>query len=70
MDELILKERETREKVVELINNSGLPAVMLKPIFKEMYDQISNIEVQQYNQALANKEEKEKKSKKGGKVNE
>ena len=64
MDELILKERETREKVVELINNSGLPAVMLKPIFKEMYDQISNAEVQQYNQALANKEEKEKKSKK------
>lgn len=63
MDELILKERETREKVVDLINNSGLPAVMLKPIFKEMYDQISSIEAQQYNQALANK--KEKKSKKG-----
>ena len=62
MEELILKERETREKIVELINSSGLPAIILKPIIKEMYDQISDAEIQQYNQALANKEEKKNKN--------
>ena len=59
MDELILKERDIREKIVELINNSGLPAVMLKPIFKEMYEQICKIEEEQYNIALKNKGKKE-----------
>ena len=63
MEEIILKERKFREDFVELINSSNLPAFILKPILKEMYDQVSDIEVQQYNQALANKQEKEKKSK-------
>lgn len=59
MEELILKEREVREKIVETINNSGLPAFILKPIFKEMYDQISMLAGQQYEEAKNNKIKKE-----------
>lgn len=62
MEELILKEREVREKIVETINNSGLPAFMLKPILKEMYDQISMLAGQQYEEAK-NKIQKIKKEK-------
>lgn len=59
MEELILKEREVREKIVEIINNSGLPAFILKPIFKEIYDQICIVEEQQYEKAKNNKIKKE-----------
>lgn len=52
MEEVILKEREVREKIVENINNSGLPAFILKNIIKELHDQLSNIEQQQYEEAL------------------
>lgn len=51
MEELILKEREIREKLVELVNNSQLPAIILKPMFKEILDQLNIIEETQYNQA-------------------
>ena len=61
MEELILKEREIREKLVELVNNSQLPAVVLKPMFKEVLEQLNIIEETQYNQA------KELKSKNEGK---
>ena len=64
MEELILKERETREKVVEIINDSGLPAVMLKTIIKELYDQLNVIEQQQYEEALKKKETKKAKASK------
>lgn len=63
MEEVILKEREVREKVVEIINNSGLPAFMLKPIIKDLYDQLEVVEQQQYAEALKNKEKKSKASK-------
>lgn len=75
MDELILKEREVKEKIIGIVNESGLPAVMLKPIIKDIYDQLNNIEEQQYKQALisqkskeineANKEKKEKEKEEG-----
>lgn len=63
MEEIILKEREVREKIVETINNSGLPAFVLKNIIKELYDQLSNIEQQQYEEALKIKENKKSKNK-------
>lgn len=63
MDELILKERETKEKIVELINNSNLPAVMIRPILEEMLRQISIVEEKQYEQALKSKEQKKDKKK-------
>ena len=58
MEELILKERELKENIVKEINNSNLPAFILKSIFKDFLEQLNNIEVQQYEQAKANKEKK------------
>ena len=48
MEELILKERETREKIVQTINESGLPAIMLRSIFKDVLEQLNILEQQQY----------------------
>ncbi len=59
MEELILKEREFKEKIVEVINNSGLPAFVVKPTLKELLGQVELLEQQQYQQALKEKEEKE-----------
>jgi len=71
MEEVILKEREVREKIVDVINTSGLPAIILKPIIKEVYEQLINVETQQYEHAKIykqkineEKEEKEVKEKK------
>ena len=63
MEELILKERDFKEKLVDLVNKSELPAFVLKPIIKELYDQLIILEQQQYEQIQKQKEEK----KKGGK---
>ena len=64
MEQIILKEREIKEKMVGLINNSGMPAFMLKNIIKELYDQLNIIEQQQYEEALKNKQEKKSKASK------
>lgn len=64
MEELIIKERETREKLVELVNNSQLPAILLKPMFKDMLEQLNIIEETQYNQAKELKETTEGKEEK------
>lgn len=58
MNKLILKERETRENIVSIINQSDLPAFILKAIVKDLYEQLQTIEQQQYNLAKE-KEEKE-----------
>lgn len=59
MDELIIKEREFKEKMVQVINESGLPACIIKPTLKEMFEQASVLEQQQYETACANKDKKE-----------
>ena len=64
MEELIIKEKEFREKIAELINNSGIPAIMIKPILKELYEQLNILEVQQYNNAI----DKQKNSKEENKT--
>lgn len=64
MEELILKERETKDTLIEIINKSGLPAFILKPILQDMITQLNIIEVSQYEEAKKNKE---KSSKKGDK---
>ena len=61
MEELILKERETREKLVEVVNDSKLPAFILKTIIKDLYEQLNQIEQQQYGEALRSKQNKDKK---------
>lgn len=64
MEEIIIKEREIKEKLVELINSSGLPAFMLKSMIKDLYDQLNALEQQQYDIALENKKKKEKEAEK------
>lgn len=60
MEEIIIKEKEIRNQLEELVNNSGLPALILKPIARDFYEQISQLEQNQYEQAKKNLEEKEK----------
>lgn len=67
MEEIIIKERETRENIVQTINQSNLPAFILKPILRDMLEQIERLEQQQYEIAMQNKsKEEEKQTKKKG----
>ena len=59
MEELILKERKFKEEIVKAINNSNLPAFILKPTIKEVLVQIESVEQQQYEEALRIKQKKE-----------
>lgn len=54
MEELIIKEREVKEALMNVINSSNLPAFILKSMLKEFYEQISKLEQQQYAQAKCN----------------
>ncbi len=60
MEEMILKEREVREQIVEITKNSGLPALILKPIFEDFLNQLKIIKEQQYKLAKQNKEKQQK----------
>lgn len=51
MDELILKEYELRKKIEQDINNSGLPAIILEPVVKDLLNQILILKQKQYAQA-------------------
>lgn len=63
MDEIILKEREYRDKLTQISNEIGLPAFIMKAVVKDLFEQLNNLEQQQYQQALAIKGEKEQKEK-------
>lgn len=60
MEEVILMKREFEENLVELINESKLPAFILKPIIKDLLEQLNLLEQQQLEQAQKIKEEKSK----------
>lgn len=60
MEEVILMKREFEENLVELINESKLPAFILKPIIKDLFEQLNMLEQQQLEQAQKIKEEKDK----------
>lgn len=64
MEEIIIRERKMREAIVQAINNSGLPAIMIKPVLNEFLTQVTTLEQQQYEQAVINKQ-KENKEKEG-----
>ena len=66
MEELIVKEREIRNQLEELVNNSGLPALILKPIARDFYEQISQLEQTQYENAKKIIEENKEKEKEDG----
>lgn len=57
MEEIILMKREFEEKLVKLINESNLPAFILKPIIKDLFEQLNMLEQQQLEQAQKNKKE-------------
>ncbi len=67
MEEIIIKEREFKENLVKIINESKLPACMIKPALKEVFEQVSVLEQQQYEQVCANKEKEKTKTKKEAK---
>lgn len=64
MDELIIKNKEVKEVFVNTINNSGLPAFILKSILKDLYNELEKIDEQQLQVAIDNKNKKNKKGEK------
>ncbi len=59
MEEVIIKNMEIKQKLADLINESELPAFILKPTFKDIYEQLNLLEKQQYQKVVASKEKKE-----------
>lgn len=57
MEEIILRKKEFEEKIVNLINEANLPAFIIKPIIKDLFEQLNVLEQQQFEQALKNKKE-------------
>ena len=55
MDELLFKIIELKENVIKQINESELPAIMLKPIFQDILEQLKQLEIEQNNQVKNNK---------------
>lgn len=70
MEDFILKERETKEKIIKAINESNLPALTIKAMLKEFLEQVVLLEKQQYEQALALKNSKKVKEDKKEEKNE
>ena len=66
MEELIVKEKEIRDKKKKDIQESNLPAMIVLPIIKDALTQLQQIYEMQYNQSKEIIENKEK-NKKGDK---
>ena len=45
--------RETKDKLVEILNTSALPPFILEPMVKELYMEVANLSQQQYMQEKA-----------------
>lgn len=60
MEELIVKQRDLYDEIIKVINEKNLPAFIIKPIIKELYEQVQISEQQQYEIALKNKREVDK----------
>lgn len=58
MEEVVIKDMEFKQKLVGLVNESELPAFILKPIFKDIFEQLNLLEHKQYQQ-VKEKEAKE-----------
>lgn len=57
MEELIIKQKDLYDEIIKAINAKNLPAFIIKPILKEIYEQVEIAEQQQYEAALINKQE-------------
>lgn len=60
MDEIVLKIITLKEKIIGEINTSDLPAIMLKPIFEDIVEQLKKIELEQSSQVKSDKSIQEK----------
>ena len=63
---------ETKENLVKVINESGLPPFLLEPILKDLYNQINILKQQELEQSKKQYEDslKREEKKKGAKKNE
>ena len=63
---------ETKENLVKVINESGLPPFLVEPILKDLYNQISILKQQELEQSKKQYEDslKQEEKKKGAKKNE
>ena len=63
---------ETKENIVKIINESGLPPFLLEPVLKDLYNQISILKQQELEQSKKQYEDSlnQEKEKKGAKENE
>ena len=67
MEELIIKENETRQKLVSVINESGLPAFALENMLKDLFEQVQKEKERQLQEAyevVQQRKEQEKSKKK------
>lgn len=64
MEELILKERELKENLVNAMNESGLPAFILRSVLKDFLDTVDILEAQEYEKAKKIKKEESEVEKK------
>lgn len=60
---IIVREKEVRQQIMQIINESNLPAFIVRTILKDYYEQLEPIEQQQYQEALAEEQKKEEKKK-------
>lgn len=70
MNELIVKNRDVKENIINIINTSGLPAFILKSIIKDIYEQIDGFEKQEYENALKEIEQSKQQEKQNEKNEE
>ena len=45
---ITLAQREFKDKIVQAINDSGLPAFVISPVLRQALDKVEEIEEQQY----------------------
>lgn len=60
---IIVREKEVRQDILKIINESQLPAFIVRIILKDYYEQLEPIEQQQYQEALTEEQKKEEKKK-------
>lgn len=56
MNDLILKNREVKEKIIKIINSSNLPAFILRSILKDLFEELELFDNEEYSKALNEKE--------------
>ncbi len=68
--DLIILERQTKEKIAEIINTSNLPAFVLKSMMQDFFNQLNIIGEKQYQEAIGNTSIEEKEETKEEKAEE